>query len=130
VDERRRVSGKQEKEVARRFGAQQHAGSGSGSRKHDSHTTSQIDRAISSGLLIECKTTVGAKKQITIKADDLLSVERAAIRQGRTPVLMFDVGGRRYACLTEEDFDEMSTGGDKGGQPDAVEDEREVRRDR
>ena len=57
MDDRRRVSGKQEKVVARRFGAQQHAGSGSGAKKHDSHTDN---------LLLECKTTVGFKKQITI----------------------------------------------------------------
>ena len=47
MDPRRRVSKDQERSVARRYGAKQHAGSGSGSKKHDMHTDES---------LIECKT--------------------------------------------------------------------------
>lgn len=62
------------------------------------------DRALDSGTLYECKTVLGGKKQITIKADDLLSVEHQALLQGRLPVLLIEVADRRYVCLTEEDF--------------------------
>lgn len=89
----------------KRYQGQQHGGSGSGwSKRHDGHTTSHSGRAISSGTLFEFKTVIGGQKQITLKASDLLSVERTAIREGRLPVLQVEFAGRRYVVLTEEDF--------------------------
>lgn len=58
-------------------------------------------------LLIENKTTLG-KKQITIRAHDLEQLRRNAIISGRVGVLQFDLNGRRYTILTEDDFLEFA----------------------
>jgi hypothetical protein len=106
-DERFTASAKQEREGMKRYGGKQHGGSGSGwSKRHDGHTTSHEDRALTSGTLFEFKTVLGGKRQITVKADDLLSVERTAILEGRLPVLQIEVGKRQYVVLTQEDFEE------------------------
>lgn len=104
-DERRTASAKQEKDGLKRYGGRGHGGSGSGwAYRHDGHTSEQEERAVSSGVLFEFKTVLGGKKQITVKYDDLRSVELEAIRQGRMPVLQIEVAGRRYVILTDEDF--------------------------
>jgi len=97
MDERQRVSRKQEKETAQKFGAIQHAGSGSGFRSHDMHTER---------LLIENKTVLQGNRQITLKADDLKRLTYAALIQGRIPILHVRLAGEDYVLLTEADFEE------------------------
>lgn len=94
MDPRRRVSKDQEKGVAKRYGAKQHAGSGSGSKPHDMHTD---------GELIECKTVLPGNKQITIKIDDWKSVCYHAAIQDRTPVLHIELGKYRLVLIPEAD---------------------------
>lgn len=98
MDPRRRVSQAQERKVARRSGSQMHAGSGSGHRRNDMHNDDEV---------IECKTVLRGKKQITLKDDDLRLVERTAISQGRRPVLHIELANRRYIVLMEDDYDEL-----------------------
>lgn len=97
MDPRRRVSQKQERGVARRMGARLHAGSGSGSKKHDMHTSSE---------LIECKTVLKGNRQITIKEDDWKSLRYHAATQDRTPVLHVELGNYRLVLIQEEDYAE------------------------
>ncbi len=54
-------------------------------------------------LLIENKRTDN-KKSITIKSTDLIDLWHNAVREGRMPVLQFDLNQRRYVILTEDDF--------------------------
>jgi len=109
MDERRRVSGRQEKSGLGRYGAQAHGGSGSGwMRRNDGHTTKHEDRAVSSGVLFEFKTIVGGKKQITLKLEDMIQVERQAIKEGRIPALQIEMGGRRYVVQPDEDWIELA----------------------
>jgi Holliday junction resolvase len=93
VDERRRVSGNQEKAAAKKMGAKQHKGSGSGHRRMDMHTESE---------LIECKTVLEGKKQITIKADDLKLLCYHAAIQDKEPVLHIRLDGRNWVLREEE----------------------------
>jgi hypothetical protein len=58
--------------------------------------------------VIECKTVLRGKKQITLKSDDLQLVERTAVAQGRRPVLHIEIANRGYVVLTEEDYAEMA----------------------
>lgn len=58
--------------------------------------------------VIECKTVLRGKKQITLKSEDLKLVERTAISQGRRPVLHIELANRQYVVLTEEDYAEMT----------------------
>lgn len=67
--------------------------------------------------VLECKTVLRGKKQITIKIDDLKLVERTAVSQGRTPVLHVELANRGYVILTEEDYAEMSWRQDDGAGP-------------
>lgn len=99
MDPRKRVSQAQERKVARKSGSQQHAGSGSGFRRNDMHNVDEV---------IECKTVLRGKKQITVKSDDLKLVERTAIQQGRRPVLHIEIANRGYVLLTEEDYAELA----------------------
>lgn len=94
-DERRRCSEKQERTTAQAFGAKQHAGSGSGARKHDMHTEDS---------LIECKTVLKGNKQITIKLDDLRSLKYHAAIQDRDPMLHIEIGGERWLLVREDDL--------------------------
>lgn len=105
MDERRRASQAQEKGLAKRTGARMQPGSGSGPfKKHDLVGTSMEDRAVTSGTLYEAKTVLGGKRQITLKDDDLRSVAHVAAREGRLGVLCFELAGRRYVVLDENDF--------------------------
>ena len=100
-DERRRInkkSVKQEKRTANSYKGSRNARSGAGwLRKNDVRAES---------LLIENKLTTG-KTQITIKVKDLTELQERAILEDRLPVLQFDVAGKRYVVLTEDDFLEM-----------------------
>lgn len=98
MDPRKRVSQAQERKVARRSGSKLHSGSGSGNRRNDMHNDDEV---------IECKTVLRGKKQITIKQVDLTLVERTAIQQGRRPVLHIELANRGYVVLTEEDYAEL-----------------------
>jgi hypothetical protein len=98
VDPRKRVSAQQEKGVSKRYGAQLHAGSGSGSKPQDMHT---------GDLLIECKTvlpeTLIGKRQITIKMDDWKQLRYNAAIQDKSPVLHIELGKYRLVLIPEED---------------------------
>jgi hypothetical protein len=100
-DDRRRInkkSVKQEKRTADSYKGSRNARSGAGwLRKNDVRAES---------LLIENKLTTG-KTQITIKVKDLTELQERAILEDRLPVLQFDVVGKRYVVLTEDDFLEM-----------------------
>lgn len=93
-DERLRVSQAQERGVARRLGAVQHKGSGSGHRRFDMHT----DEA-----LIECKTVLQGNKQITLKASVLADLTYQAAVQDRVPVLHVELAGKRWVLHPEGD---------------------------
>jgi len=100
-DERRRInkkSVKQEKRTANSYKGSRNARSGAGwLRKNDVRAES---------LLIENKLTTGTT-QITVKVKDLTELQERAILEDRLPVLQFDVAGKRYVVLTEDDFLEM-----------------------
>lgn len=108
MDERKRVSLNQERKLAKRSGSRLHAGSGSGHRRNDMHNDDEV---------IECKTTLRGKKQITLKKDDLSLVERTAVSQGRRPVLHIELANRGYVVLTEEDYAELVWEQDGSGRP-------------
>lgn len=57
-------------------------------------------------FLIENKLTV-ATKSISIKEVDLRELRERAILEDRVPVLQFDLSGRSYVVLVEDDFLEM-----------------------
>lgn len=93
-----KASRKQEKRSANHYRGSRNAGSGSGwLRKNDVR---------SSDFLIENKLTV-SKKSITLKEVDLRELRERAIIEDRTPVLQFDLSGKRYVVLDEDDFLEM-----------------------
>jgi len=46
------------------------------------------------------------KKSITIKLDDLESVRKEAILEGRTALLGFELGGRNYVIVEENEWHE------------------------
>ena len=54
-------------------------------------------------FLYECKRTDN-KRSITIKAADLEKLRQQALREGRSPALPFELNGRHYIILTEDDF--------------------------
>lgn len=95
MDPRRRASNAQEKRVAEVTGARQHAGSGSGVRRHDMHTDD---------ALIECKTVLRGKKQITIQIDVLKSVRYHAAISDKRPELHIELQGQRWVLIPEEDY--------------------------
>lgn len=89
----------------RRLGGQQNSGSGSGRfRKNDGRTATE---------LVEFKRT--DKRQITVKADDLEYLFNNALAEGRTPVFIIEIGGRRYVILEEDDYLERRLGGTDDG---------------
>ena len=98
VERNRRImkaSKKQEKRSANIYRGSRNAGSGSGwLRKNDVR---------SEHLLIENKLTENSKSY-TIKAKDLTELTQRAILDDRLPVLQFDLGGRHYVILNEDDF--------------------------
>lgn len=89
-----RQSRKQEDGAAQRLGGRRQPGSGAGwAHKNDVRT---------SEFLIECKFT-NNRSSITLKAKDLESLARNAIVSSRTPLLLFELNGRRYLVLREDD---------------------------
>ena len=93
-------SRKQEKRSADTYNGSRNAGSGSfWLRKNDVRSTE---------LLIENKLTIGTKS-ITLKEVDLRELRERAILEDRIPVLQFDLSGRNYVVLVENDFLEMLT---------------------
>lgn len=94
-----KTSRKQEERTASAYKGSRNAGSGSGwVRKNDVR---------SHDFLIENKFTDN-KKSYTIKSVDLVELRERAILEDRTPVLQFDLTGRRYVILTEDDFITMA----------------------
>lgn len=93
-----RTSRKQEERSAKNYKGSRQPGSGSGwARKNDVR---------SHDFLIENKFT-GNEKSYTIKFNDLKELTSRAVLEDRTPMLQFDLGGRRYVVLVEDDFLEM-----------------------
>jgi hypothetical protein len=91
-----RQSRAQEARVAAGLGARLQPRSGAGwSAKND---------ASSEKWLIECKRTDN-KSSITLKAKDLEGLRTNAARVGKSPVLQFDLNGRGYCVVREEDFE-------------------------
>jgi hypothetical protein len=94
-----KASRKQEERTAKTYRGSRNAGSGSGwIRKNDVR---------SEKFLIENKLTTNAKSY-TVKYLDLRDLEKRAILDNRVPVLQFDLGGKQFVILTEDDFLEMS----------------------
>lgn len=86
---------KQEKKAAAAYRGSRQPGSGAGwVRKNDVR---------SDQLLLECKLTENLKSY-TLKFSDLRELEVRAIQEDRMPVLQFDLGGRQYVVLTQDDF--------------------------
>lgn len=100
-DEKKEIlkkSRKQEQRSAKVYRGSRNAGSGSGwLRKNDVR---------SEQLLIENKLTT-ATKSITLKEVDLRELRQRAIVEDRIPVLQFDLAGRNYVVLVEDDFLEL-----------------------
>lgn len=96
-----RQSKKQEKRTANTYRGSRNAGSGSGwLRKNDVRSET---------LLIENKLTNNLKSY-TVKFTDLRDLEKTAIKEDRMPVLQFDLGGKRYVIMREDDLLEMLNG--------------------
>lgn len=97
-DDRRDIlkkSKKQEKRSADRYRGSRNVGSGNlWMRKNDVRSTE---------YLIENKLTTGTKS-ITLKELDLRELRERAILEDRTPILQFDLNGRSYVVLIEDDF--------------------------
>lgn len=93
--DRQKVSRAQERSAAAAFGAKQHRGSGSGSKRLDMHTDD---------ALVECKTVLEGNRQITLKADDLKLLSYHAALQDRTPILHIRLDGRDWVLLPEADY--------------------------
>lgn len=104
ADEKREIlrkSKRQEKRTADTYRGSRNAGSGSGwLRKNDVRSLS---------FLFENKLTTNTKS-ISLKHVDLTELRERAIIEDRVPVLQFDLAGRRYVVLTEDDFLEMIRG--------------------
>lgn len=90
-----KASKKQEQRSANTYRGSRNAGSGSGwLRKNDVR---------SSDLLIENKLT-NNRKSYTVKLSDLVELNQRAIIEDRLPVLQFDLGGKHFVILNEDDF--------------------------
>jgi hypothetical protein len=92
-----RLSRRQEADGAARTGARLTPRSGAGIQKND---------AVSEHLLQEYKRTDN-KRQITIKLDDLRSLELEATLQGKNPVMGIQMGAADYWVLTDSTFCEL-----------------------
>lgn len=93
-----KASKKQEQRSANTYRGSRNAGSGNGwMRKNDVRSIE---------FLIENKLTT-ATKSITLKEVDLRELRQRAILEDRVPLLQFDLSGRRYVVLVEDDFLEM-----------------------
>jgi hypothetical protein len=90
-----KASKKQESRSAKLYKGSRNAGSGSGwLRKNDVR---------SHELLIENKLTENLKSY-SVKSKDLVELTQRAVLEDRLPVLQFDLGGRHYVVLNEDDF--------------------------
>jgi hypothetical protein len=90
-----RASRKQEERTANRYRGSRNAGSGSGwLRKNDVRAEQ---------FLIENKLTENTKSY-SIKFKDLDELRTRAIMDDRIAVLQFDLGGRNFVILNEDDF--------------------------
>jgi hypothetical protein len=90
-----KASKKQELRTADTYKGSRNAGSGSGwLRKNDVR---------SEQFLIENKLTTG-NKSYSIKSVDLKELEMRAILEDRIPILQFDLNGKSYIVLVEDDF--------------------------
>lgn len=90
-----KASKKQETRSANVYKGSRNAGSGSGwLRKNDVRT---------SDLLIENKLTNNLKSY-SIKLVELNELNQRAIIEDRMPVLQFDLGGKHFVVLNEDDF--------------------------
>jgi hypothetical protein len=98
VERQRRImkaSKKQEERTAKRYRGSRNAGSGSGwLRKNDVRAEN---------FLIENKLTENAKSY-SIKFKELDELRQRAILDDRIAVLQFDLGGRNFVILNEDDF--------------------------
>lgn len=93
-----KASRKQEERAAKTYRGSRQPGSGAGwARKNDVRSDS---------LLIENKLTQN-EKSYTVKFADLKELTTRAILEDRIPVLQFDLGGRQYVILNEDDFVEL-----------------------
>jgi hypothetical protein len=93
-----KASRKQEKRTADTYKGSRNAGSGSGwIRKNDVRSAT---------FLFENKLTHN-EKTYSVKYTDLRDLQNRAINEDRVPVLQFDLGGKRYVILNEDDFLEM-----------------------
>lgn len=98
---RLKQSRKQERQTADRYKGSRNAGSGSGwLRKNDVR---------SHEFLIENKFTDN-QKQYSVKLKDLTELQQRAILEDRVPVLQFEIQGRRYVIIPEDDFTSMFNG--------------------
>lgn len=102
-----KASRKQEDRSARLYRGSRNAGSGSGwLRKNDVR---------SHKFLIENKLTNNAKSY-SVKLQELTELTQRAVLEDRTAVLQFDIGGKHFVVLNEDDFIAMAE--DLGGLND------------
>lgn len=93
-----KASNKQEKRTALRYGGTRQPRSGAGwIKKNDVRADN---------FLIENKLTMNAKSY-TVKFDELRALASNALKEDRTPVLQFDLGGKSFVILQEDDFLEI-----------------------
>lgn len=93
-----KASNKQEKRTAQKYGGSRQPRSGAGwIKKNDVRADN---------FLIENKLTMNAK-YYTVKSDDLRALAANALKEDRMPVLQFDLGGKSFVILQEDDFLEM-----------------------
>lgn len=101
VERQRRImkaSTKQEKRTAQKYGGSRQPRSGAGwIKKNDVRADN---------FLIENKLTMNSKTY-TVKFDDLRALAANALKEDRVPVLQFDLGGKSFVILQEDDFLEM-----------------------
>jgi len=57
--------------------------------------------------LIECKTVLSGKRQVTVKADDLKSLSYRAAIQDRRPEMHIEVGGQSWILLPDGEYEEV-----------------------
>lgn len=93
-DERRKLSDKQEKRVAKKLGAKQHKGSGSGFVRND---------ASSERFLVECKRTDNSR-YIRVDLKEVEALVRRAAEKGKVGVLAIEINGCEYVLMTDNDF--------------------------
>lgn len=95
-----KVSDKQEKRTASKYGGWRTPMSGAG-WKHKGDV--KTDR-----FLIENKTKLSpTAKSFSIKLEQLRKITKEALASGRTGILQFDLGGHSYVILREDDFLEI-----------------------